>query len=270
MKNIRLVVILGIFVFFTLIIVLCSTVFTLNTVDLRWLSSTKVLTETTDSQIIDSADFDMGESVFLIDKEKYISNLEKNNPYLCVLGIEIKFPNRIKVSVSEREELYVLKVVNTTSATGFSFVYLDYDLKVLKITDTEVAISQENPPILTLENLNYTVNDFSAGSFTNLPVADMLISIGDMLSSTGYTNKLCKGLIKTVNVKFDVSTTIDILTTYGLNLRLLNAENNTSQKMLKALSIYEYYHNSHPHINDGNITVYERDGEVLAAGPSIS
>lgn len=270
MKNIRLVIILSIFVFFTLIVVLCSTVFTLSTVDLGWRTSTKVLSDTTDNQIISSAKFDIGESVFLLNKQKYIDNLETNNPYLKVLGMEIKFPNKIKVSVSEREELYVLKVVNENAATGYSYVYLDYDLKVLKITDKEVQANQTNPAILTLEGLNYTVNDFSAGQFTNLPVENMLEAIGDMLSSTGYTNKLCKGLIKTINLKFDVDTTIDILTTYGLNLRIMKAEDHTSQKVLKALSIYEYYHNTHPNINHGDITVYERDGLVVAAGPKVS
>lgn len=270
MKNVRLVVILGIFVFLTSIIVLCSTVFTLSTVDLGWLSTTKVLSDTTDSQIIESGEFKTGQSVFLINKEKYKHNLEKNNPYLKVLGMEIKFPNKLKVTVSEREELYVLKVVNENSLSGYSYIYLDYDLKVLKITDTQVVVNQQNPAILTLHNLNYTVNDFVLGEFSSMVVDEMLKSVGSMLTSTGYTNTLYKALIKTIDVTYNVDSTINIQTTYGLNLKLLNAQQNTSQKMLKALSVYEYYHNTHPEINVGNITVYERNGEVVAAGPNVN
>ncbi len=270
MKNARLFIILGVFVFLTAIIVLCSTVFTLNTVEIGWLSTTKVLSGTTNSKLIESAELKKGESIFLLDKQHYKQNLEKNNPYLKVINLEIKFPNKLKVTVVEREELYALKVVNTKSASGYSYVYLDYDLKVLKITDSQVLPNQQNPAILTIQNLNYSVNDFSAGEFTNMPVAEMLTSIGSMLSSTGYTNTLTKALLKTVDVNFDVSTTINIQTTYGLNLKLINATENTSQKMLKALSVYEYYHNSHPEINAGDITVFEQNGEIRATGPNVN
>lgn len=270
MKNVRLIIILSVFVLITTIIVLCSTVFTLNTVELGWLSTTKVLSDKTNEEIIESGNFKKGESVFLIDKQKYKDNLEKNNPYLKVVNLEIKFPNILKVSVAEREELYALKVVNENSLSGYSYVFLDYDLKVLKITDTQVIANQQNPAILTLENLNYSINDFSAGSFTNLVVGDMLKSIGNMLSSAGYTNTLYKALIKTIDVKFDVNCTINIQTTYGLNLKLLKAEQKTSQKMLKALSVYEYYHSSHPEINSGDITVFEQNGEIVATGPNVN
>ena len=272
MKNARLLVILGVFVFLTAIIVLGSTVFTLNTVEIGWLSTTKVLSATSDSKLIESAEFEKGESVFLLDKEKYRNKLEQNNPYIKVINLEIKFPNKLKVTVVEREELYVLKVVNTKSYSGYSYVYLDYDLKVLKITDSEVVANQQNPAILTIDGpgVNYTVNDFEAGEFTDLPVKEMLKSIGSMLSSTGYTNNLTKALLKTINVHHDVSTTVNIKTTYGLNLKLINATHKTSQKMLEALSVYEYYHNLHPEINDGDITVYELNGEIKKTGPVVS
>lgn len=267
MKNARLFIILGVFVFLTTLIILCSTVFTLNTIDLGWLSTTKVLSDKTDKDIIDSGEFNFGESVFLLKKDKYKHNLEKNNPYLKVIGLELKFPNQLKVTVSEREELYVIKVANENSNSGYSYVYLDYDLKVLKITDTQVVANQQNPAIVTLDGLNYSVNDFELGEFINTPVNTTLKSIGYMLTSAGYTNTLYKALIKSIDVDYNINTTINIATTYGLNLKLLKAEQNTSQKMLKALSVYEYYHNSHPEINAGDITVFEKNGNVVATGP---
>lgn len=270
MKNARLVIILGVFILITTIIVLCSTMFTLNTVELSWLSSTKVLSQQTEQSIIDSAEFDKGESVFLLNKEKYKNNLETKNPYLKVVSLEIKFPNKIQVKLAEREELYALKVVNENSLSGYSYVYLDYELKVLKITDSQVVANQQNPAVLTLQNLNYTVNDFSCGKFANLPVNHMLTSVGDVLSSAGYTNVLTKALIKTVDLKFDISSTINIQTTYGLNLKIVSAETNTNQKILKALSVYEYYHNNYPEINAGDITVFEQNGEIVATGPNVN
>lgn len=270
MKNLRLFIILGVFVLVTILIVLCSTVFTLSTVEVSWLSTTKVLSGKTNDEIIDSGKFKKGESVFLLNKSRYIQNLEQNNPYLKVVGMEINFPNKLIVNISEREELFALKVVNENSVSGYSYVFLDYDLKALKITDTAVVASKQNPAILTLENLNYSVNDFSAGNFTDMPVNDMLSSIGYMLSSTGYTNTIYKALIKNVHVSYNINSTITIQTTCGLNLRLLKAQNNTSQKMLKALSTYEMYHSLYPEINSGDITVYEHEGQILVSAPKSS
>ncbi len=269
MKNTRLFIMLGVFIFLTGVIILCSTVFTLNTVEIGWLSTTKVLSEKTDTEIIDSGEFKFGESVFLLKKDKYKQKLEKNNPYIKVLGLELKFPNQLKVTVSEREELYVIKVTNENSSSGFSYVYLDYDLKVLKITDTPVPANQQNPAIVSIDGLDYSVNDFEVGTLTNMPIGDILKSIGYMLTSTGYTNTLYKALIKSIDIKYNINTTVNIATTYGLNLKLLKAEQKTSQKMLKALSVYEYYHNSHPEINAGDITVFEQNGDVVATGPKV-
>lgn len=269
MKNARLLIILGLFVFITATIVLTSTVFTLNTVEIGWLSTTKVLNNTTDADIIESANFQKGESVFALNKEQYKKNLEKNNPYIKVINLEIKFPNKLKVSVVEREELYALVVANPKAVGGSSYVYLDYDLKVLKIVNSEVVANQQNPAILTINNLPYSINEFKVGEFTNLPIENILTSMGAMLSSTGYTNTLTKALIKSVNVNFDINCTVNIQTTYGLNLKLINAANKTSQKMLKALSVYEYFHNTHPEINSGDITVFEHNGSVEATGPIV-
>lgn len=270
MKNFRLIIVLGVFVFLTTIIVLSSTVFTLHHVEIGWLSTTKVLSSKTDNQIIESGQFENGESVFLLNKEKYKQNLEINNPYIKVINLEIKFPNRLKVTVVERDELYALKIQNKKAAGGFSYVYLDYDLKVLKIVNSEVQQNQQNPAILTIQNLTYTVDDFKVGEIANVPVREMLTSVGSMLSSTGYTNTAVKALIKNIDVNYDINCTLNIKTTYGLNLKIVNSTEKTSAKILKALSIYEFYHNSYPEINSGDITVFERNGVIDATGPKFN
>ena len=131
MKNARLLIILGLFVFITATIVLTSTVFTLNTVEIGWLSTTKVLNNTTDADIIESANFQKGESVFALNKEQYKKNLEKNNPYIKVINLEIKFPNKLKVSVVEREELYAFlqKKKTTLQKIPYRYTYTPQDTK---------------------------------------------------------------------------------------------------------------------------------------------
>ena len=41
-------------------------------------------------------------------------------------------------------------------------------------------------------------------------------------------------------------------------------------EILKALSVYEYYHNNYPEINAGDITVFEQNGEIVATGPNVN
>ena len=98
----------------------------------------------------------------------------------------------------------------------------------------------------------------------------MLTSVGSMLSSTGYTNTAVKALIKNIDVNYDINCTLNIKTTYGLNLKIVNSTEKTSAKILKALSIYEFYHNSYPEINSGDITVFERNGVIDATGPKFN
>lgn len=269
MKNKRLVVILSVFLVLTILIVLCSTVFTLHTVDIVWLTSNNNLSDVSKTQILEAGEFKMGESVFLLNKNKYTSNLEKKLPYVKVVGMEIKFPNKLTVKLSEREELYVLKVVASENSSTFNYVYLDYDLKVLKITTSPVTPNGVNPAVLEIENYNLTDANFTLGEKVNLPISSALTSVGSMLASTGYGGSKAKALIEYMVLKYDFKSEINIKTTYGLTLKLEDALIKTDLKMLKALTVYEEYHNNHPEINSGVITVYENNGSIVASAPKF-
>ena len=103
MKNARLFIILGVFVFITTLIILCSTVFTLNTIDLGWLSTTKVLSDKTDKDIIDSGEFNFGESVFLLKKDKYKHSLT-NDERLKLSEAKQTIKDYAKKLIAEKKE----------------------------------------------------------------------------------------------------------------------------------------------------------------------
>ena len=269
MKNKRLVVLLSIFLVITVLIVLCSTVFTLHTVDIVWLTSTNNLNNATKESIMAAGNIKTGESVFLLNKEEYKNNIEKNLPYAQIISLEIGFPNKLTIKLSEREELYVLKVVNSKNTNQYSYVYLDYDLKVLKIVNSPVDANGTNPAILQIENYNLTDANFEVGTYASMPVNNALISIGNMLASTGFGGTNANALIESMVLNYSYKSEIIIKTTYGLTLKLEDALQKTSQKMLKALSVYEEYHNNHPEINAGVITVYENNGIIVASAPQV-
>lgn len=269
MKNKRLVVILSVFLVLTILIVLCSTVFTLHTVDVVWLTSSNQLKDVSRTNIIEAGEFKTGESVFLINKSKYINNLETKLPYLKVLGMEIKFPNKLSLKLAEREELYVLKVAEQKS-NSFCYVYLDYELKVLKMSNTQVPPNGVNPAVLEIVNYNLTDANFELGKKVDLPISNALVSVGNMLASTGYGGSKANALIESMVFEYDFKSEISIKTTYGLTIKLQDALIKTNQKMLKALTVYEEYHNNHPEINSGVIRVYESGGNIIAAAPDFN
>ena len=61
MKNKRLIVILSVFLVITILIVLCSTVFTLHTVDIVWLTSNNNLSDVNKTQILEAGEFKKGD-----------------------------------------------------------------------------------------------------------------------------------------------------------------------------------------------------------------
>lgn len=139
MKNKVLISILCCFAFVVLIVVLSSTVFTLKEVKVEFYDTNdQLITDyntlkhfsTTDSQsIIDSAEFNMGQNIFLVKKEKYTESLEKKNPYIKVIALTTHFPNKIVIKVHEREELFAIE-----TGSG-KYAITDGDMKVLKIAD---------------------------------------------------------------------------------------------------------------------------------------
>ena len=270
MKNKRLIAILSVFLVLTILIVLCSTVFTLHTVDIVWLTNTPNLNDVSKTQIVSASELKMGESVFLLNKKKYTTNLEKNLPYVKVVGMEIKFPDKLTVKLSEREELYVLKVVDSTNSNKFNYVYLDYELKVLKISTTQVAANGVNPAVLEVENYNLTDANFTLGEKANLKIGGALIAVGNMLATTGYGGSKANALIESMVFNYGFKSEINIKTTYGLNIKIEDALIKTDAKMLKALSVYEEYHNNHPEINSGVITAYESGGVIVASAPDFN
>ena len=126
MKNKRLVILLSVFSFLVLIAVLCSTVFTVKSVSLNWLT-TRVNFVDMDNEI--TANVELGESVFLVDKGAIIQKLERKYPYLKVVSAEVKFPNKLVLHTAERQELYSLKIKSN------SYAILDSDCKVLRIVN---------------------------------------------------------------------------------------------------------------------------------------
>lgn len=263
MKNKRLVVILSIFALITLIVVLASTVFTTNTIEINWLTSTNVLSPSNNDELIESGNFEKT-SIFLVNKTKHINRLEQQNPYLKVVGIETVFPNKLVVHVAEREVFYALSV-SSNAGSGNAYVLLDSDLKVLEITTAALVPSTSAPVVLHLENVVLTDDDFTVGSFANNTInAGVLLQIPKFFSALNYDSVRTRSFLKTITVFSFTKPEIVISTNWGLDIYVKNVNVGLFDKLQKAVSVFNYYHDANPPVNSGTLIVTQNvEGEVV-------
>jgi len=168
LKTKRLAIILSVFAAVVLIVVLCSTVFTITNIELKFYNTPVKLNTLTKDTVAAHARFNYSESVFLASKKEYTKNIEEKLPYAKVVAIETVFPNTLRVCVIERQEVFVLK-----KAGGY--IVCDSDFKVLR-TGAGTFSSVWNNPIL-IESKTNVSDSFIPGMFLSpaaMPEIDRL------------------------------------------------------------------------------------------------
>ncbi len=256
MKTKKLVGILMIFVVITIIIVLCSTLFTVREVSINWLTTSKHIGYDSTDALIKTSGIEKGESIFFTDKEKYTANLEESNPYLKVVKIVTKFPNELEINVAEREEWFAVRTAEN------NFAVLDDELKILNLTDTPIFASKTNPAILyvtgktSLADKEFKVGSKLLQNQENSGLYKVLNGFCLSLKAIGYNAVNVKGIIKQVEVNYNFARTkITVETECGLKLEIEEALDRLEEKIVFAFSAYNVCRE-----NDdlyGTITVFE-------------
>ncbi len=250
MKNKRLIILLSIFAFLVLIAVLCSTVFTVKKVQVNWLTTKAIFTES-DETII--KDVKKGESVFLVDKTSIKEKLEADFPYLKVVGLEIKFPNKLVVHTAERQELYSIKVRDNLH------YILDGDCKVLR-SSSDANLGGT----VAVEVVNYT---FPSGSFEVSKVANLgyvgtvLNSLTTGLLASGYESIDIKNNLK--SVKIDVTGYNENLefVMRGVTIKVNKITSQLLDKIKYAIGIFDTQL-TNLQKETGSLTVYAVNGVI--------
>lgn len=250
MKNKRLAIFLGIFVFLALVVVLSSAIFALDSVGIVYHSTTNILTGD-DKIIVEAGQFRYGENVFLSNKTQYIQNIESAFPYIRVLNIETVFPNKYKIHAVEREETYVFKTDNY-------YIITDENLKVLTKQKT-FSNSIENA--IVVENSEYSNSIVQAGEF--LSNAEYLKNVFVCFREWKIDYAEVKQNIKTIQVNYvDGLNSGDgnlLITTWdGVEILISNSTKNMSDKINYGFSAYDYLPTK-----TGRITVIENsNGQI--------
>lgn len=253
MKNKRLVVILCVLAFLTVLVVLNSTVFTLQKVSINWLTTRNELVGR-DDDIVNGVS--TGANIFLVNKDKITESLEKENPYLRVVGIETKFPNKIVIHTAERESLYAMPIDNGSNKY---YMIIDEKGKVLRKTNSSIFSGAElgaKPIKIKLDGVGIKSEDYVEGEdIGDKELKQILSNLSYTLRETGHTPTTSKGLFSEISIVYaGGEKEINLITRNGMIISLKDAEKLTTDKLLLGLSVYDS--NQQDGVVEGTISVY--------------
>lgn len=255
MKNKRLVVILSVLAFVTVLIVLSSTVFTLQKVSINWMTTKDELVGIADDSISDNVS--TGVNIFLVNKEDITKTLEKKFPYLRVVGIETKFPNKIVVHSAERESLFAVKVNDGND--NYYYMIIDEKGKVLKKTTSSIFAGAElgaKPIKVSFEGVGVDSNDYIVGeNIKDESVKSLLTRLSYTMRESGHTPTTSKGIFNEIKIVYaGGEKEVNFVTRNGMIISLKDAETLTTEKLLLGLSVYDQ--NQQAGVVEGEIVVW--------------
>lgn len=261
MKNKRLVILLSVLMLCAVAVVLTSTLFTMKSVSINWLTQTYTFKHVSDVTLLDSASLPYGESIFMINKDKIKADFEKANPYLKVVSIETKFPNKLVMHTAERTEVFAIKLSDS------EYAIIDDECKVLKMA-TEAYFSSDpsaaNPIKVMVENFNLSKDAFVVGeTLHSNRIVDIIENVAYSLKEADYDATTSKGIFENVSieVKGEKANAV-IKTKWGLYINITDVDLHTTDKLLLGIALYN--DKKEDHIVAGTILVFESKGEILA------
>lgn len=189
MKTKRITLLVSIIAIILLFVVLSSTVFSLNRVEFCFLKNPIHYNSNISQDVVECGEFNYGSSVFLVNKKSHIAKIEKQYPYIKVVGIETIFPNTLLIQSVEREEFYAV-----VSKDEQQMAICDGDFKILRIIEYAVMP-------------NYVIIDNTYANFTNQNAGDFLAINNDLFTQMpkifermGYTSSQVMHFLRKVEI----------------------------------------------------------------------
>ena len=250
MKTKRLVIIFSVLIVLTLLIVLVSAVFTVQSISVNWHTKPNVMTVASNENIISSSKIKYKSSVFALKKKDYLASIEKTNSYVKVESIEVKFPNKIVINVSEREPYYYLDM-----GSG-EYAILDDDLKVLELVTNLYEYSSRfniTPIEMKVDATMLANTNIGSGDFLSIACTDTYTEFAHFIARIDYSPLRAKNTIKTIRL---VNDNLYIYTHLGLDMYIDDIGVNFTDKVLRGFSIYEEYKDTY---FEGTILCYDNN-----------
>ena len=188
-----------VFVLLIILVVLMFTVFLLKDVKVELKTGTEHLTQEVVSEIENEA-LKTGGSVLFLGKEKLVSRLEKQFPYLKIVNIETQIPNKLIIHAAEREELFAVN-------SGEKSYFLDEEFKILRV-ENSIYSKQENGAVLLSFGsvfINSEDKAYAAGVDLKLDGAEagQTLNIGNSSEEQNYFSKKLETIALSILTSFE-------------------------------------------------------------------
>jgi len=240
-----------------LLVILSSTLFSVKTISVKWESEKVNLTSVLDEQVIEKSNIKSGTNVFFVSKTKGQKNIEKSFPYIKVLNIETKFPNKIIIHAVERNEVFAFQKDD-------KYFITDSDLKVLRVESGEYVSNKNNP----IKILSYECEDVSSGDFLNVPKNFDAIKTLESSFCQNYEQENQAIALVDMLAMFENITVLEdkMLIKYcdGVMIAIYNPTINQQKKIAMVL----YMLDNELDLNDkktGTISVMTKDGKIVGS-----
>ena len=254
-KNKTLAVVLCVVFALVLVVALGHSIFSVGQVELVAHTTTNHLSSLNESTVLSSSKLNKGKSVFLLDRQDYIDNLERNQPYIKVLALEVAWPNTVKFHFAEREELFAIALNDD------AYVYVDEDFKVLRVVNSGFVSTQQNP-ILVGNVLDVDSAQINAGDFLDKDKFFDYLGLSEAYKALGYTIGDMRSMLNNVSVATNTDGDLLSINTYlGVKINILNAGYYTSQKVDLAYQMLETL--TAAERSKGTIYVFKNSQNVL-------
>lgn len=230
-----LYIVLLIVLIIVLIVVGLKVIFAINDFEIN---NINIINKTDANQLQGYLSKYYGKNVFSFQKKLFTDEVQKQFPYLKVEHIEIVFPSKIILTVSERMPLFAINydstyylfdyegflVGSTDSNTGGDGDYSCILLEGLKFTDDNGLTSEDvgSIPKCVVENQNikYSMEFFSI--LNNLTFE--------------YTEIQIKGFF--TEVEMDLDNNLTATTRYGTKLMIYDFDENTTAKVTNIMGAF--------------------------------
>lgn len=229
MKTKSLILICIMLTFVVLIIMLNSTVFCVNNIQLQFLSTQNFVTLSND-EILKKSNLDVSGSIFLVNKKHIKECIQSTFPYIKVINIESVFPNKIKINVIERQKFYAV-------CGSDGFYICDDGLGIIE--KVEAFSSTNNNPII-LNGLSINSNQ-KIGMEINIDShhLDIIKNLSHCLLEWETDIAILCGNISSIQVNYSKENQILISLFSGTSILVENSHINLSNKLNYAFSYYD-------------------------------
>ena len=190
----------SIMLIFVFLLTLSSALFELKSVEICFYNSnSKVIdisqnkiynTQKKVDEIINTTNFDYGQSLFLTNSNDYTYMLESKNPYLKVLYIESLFPNKLLVKATERQKLFYI------SSLENDFIF-----------DSEYKILEKGENLDKAELIKFEFQNKSGGKlsfFDFFEISSFAFDVGQFLTENNLVFDSITNCVNIINSNFSL------------------------------------------------------------------